>query len=184
MIWNFPCLYRVEMSSLKIQRRANASAKVKCMELPHLLCPQVHYDKLETPHLKENPQLGSTQKCLKDSHSPNLPSSHIFHQGTQWGHHDLLTLWPDPSWWNCGCPSMNENIIIRRIMKQQTELSWIAPWSKTHTGPSGTALVLLSTPTGAHSLASSSPNWITHSHLILIVIHSCIPRGVKAKASL
>ena len=146
------------------------------MELPHLLCPQVYYDKLETPHLKEKPQLGSAQKCLKDSYSlnlpliPHLPSRHtvrIPRLANSLARSFMVEL----------RLSFNGRImIIRRNMKQQTELSWIAPWSKTHTGPSGNALV--------HSLASSSPNWITHSHLILIFIHSCIPRGVKAKASL
>lgn len=61
-------------------------------------------------------------------------------------------------------------MIIRRNMKQQTELSWIAPWSKTHTGPSGNALV--------HSLASSSPNWITH-HIWFLSLYTLAFPGVS-----
>lgn len=176
MIWNKRLYLRVEKRSPLIQRMANGSPRSNVWNCLTFSVPKSIMTNSKHPISKKNPQLGSAQKCLKDSYSPNLPL--IPHLPSR---HTVRI----PRLANSLARSFmvelrlsfnGRKMIIRRNMKQQTELSWIAPWSKTHTGPSGNALV--------HSLASSSPNWITHSHLILIFIYSCIPRGAKAKASL
>ena len=144
--------------------------KVKCMELPHLLCPQVYYNKLETPPSQRKPSIRIRTKMpqrllfRKSALIPHLPSRHtvrIPRLANSLARSFMVAL---------RLSFNGRKLIIRRNMKQQTELSWIAPWSKTHTGPSGNALV--------HSLASSSPNWITH-HIWFLSLYTLAFPGVS-----